>query len=141
MLFWVFQISFKLYREEGLVSRGTNSVKWLNYLVPHTASRLHFIDKISVKFICPHAAFCRFYKSLKILLVGTDLFWGTKSMKELNYWISLNEFYFQKFEAARFHFIDKISAYFAWLSSAFESFLYFFILPYFLGADPFLIKG
>ena len=57
---------FSNYVEKGTYfPRGTTSVKRLNYFVPHTASRFHFIDKISVKFMCLHKPSLRFYKPLK----------------------------------------------------------------------------
>lgn len=110
-------------------------------MVLHIASKFYFIDSISVKFMCLHNAFLDFYKPLKIMLGGPDLFSGTKSMKRLNYWIPLQSVLIFKSEAARSYFVHKISSYFVWFGSAFQSFLYLSILSQFLGVGAFLIKG
>ena len=71
---------------------GTNSVKWMIYFVQQTASRFNFIDEFPVNFMFLHKLFLR-KLSIKIIFFwegwegegGPDFFWGTKSMKGLNY--------------------------------------------------------
>ena len=67
--FLSFSNFLQIIQRRGLSFQGGgNSVKQLNYLIPHTASRFHFID---ITFLC-------FYKPLRIMLAGPDLFWGNQ---------------------------------------------------------------
>lgn len=69
---------------------GANSIKWLNYLIPHVVSKFHSIYKMLLNFKCLHKTFLGFYKIVKTMLGWPNFFWGTKSVKGLSSWISLN---------------------------------------------------
>ena len=73
--FWAFQNSFKLGRGGDLVSWGDQFCKITELFGPPTASRFHFIDKISVNFLRSFKPFFGFCKPLKLCWRDLVSFW------------------------------------------------------------------